>query len=292
MSIRVRFILVICCIALLAISAFAFLSYTFTVNTAMEEAKEKGAIVSTFLESSLKFYKQQQRPLIIDNVDVIKFHPYLMSGFAVSRGIWSEFENLHPGYVFKQASLDPRYPPNRADKDERRLLVQLNMAKDGGKKEGVIEKNGEKFFYYAKPIKVKEGCLRCHGDPAKAPRNQVALYGTKNGYNWKTGEVVAGFFTYVPVQRAMDDAMKSAVVLLGYGVAGILVLTLVIWVFFEKRIIRPIKGLESRATEISLGKGLDDPISMVSKDEIGALGKAVERMRVSVLKLIERGKQN
>ncbi len=116
----------------------------------------------------------------------------------------------------------------------------------------------------------------------------ITVYGTENGYNWQVGKTVAAYITYVPIQKAIEAARKSALTLLGYGLVGITLLSLVIWFSLEKYLVQPITRLEERATEISLGKNLDAKIVMTSNDEIGTLGQAIERMRISVTKLMER----
>lgn len=287
MSIRIRFILIISLISIIAIGGFAFLSYKFTINTSLLEAKHKGAIVSTFLESSRHFFAKKQRPLVMDIVDKDRFYPTIMSGFAVTRGLWDEFSQKLPDYRFKQATLDPLHPPNRADAQEVKLIAEFDSNSSLTQKEGLTVKNGEKFFYYAQPIKVEDKCLHCHGNPENAPQDQIKMYGTQNGYNWKVGSTVAAYITYVPIQKAIAAAKKSALTLFAYGLGGIVLLTFVIWFFFENKIVRPITQLEKRATEISLGKNLDKKIDTLSNDEIGELGKAVERMRISVTKLIK-----
>ncbi|TKB10074.1 methyl-accepting chemotaxis protein [Desulforhopalus sp. IMCC35007] len=288
MSIRIRFILVIGIMSLAAIGAFAYLSYSFTYNTALAEAKQKGDIVSSFLAATRSFYRNEQRPLIMDIVHEDRFYPTIMSGFAVTRGVWDQFNQKLPNYKFKQATLDPLYPPNKADADEIRLIAEFENNKGMVQKEGVMEKNGEKFFYYAEPIEIDKQCLRCHGDPKNAPKDQQDLYGTANGYGWKAGSIVSAYITYVPIQNAVDAAKKSAIMLFAYGFAGIVVLSLVIWFFFEKKVVSPITELEKRASEISIGKNLHQKIELISNDEIGSLGTAIERLRISVIKLIDR----
>lgn len=286
MSIRLRFILVIGIISLIAAVALAALSYRYTVNESFEEAKQKGNIVFTFIESSRLFFRNEQRPLILELVEKDRFYPNLMSGFALTRGVWDEFVKKLPGYRFKQATIDPLYEPNKADYDEIALIEEFanNNLKT---KEGILEKDGEKFFYFARPIKVGKGCLRCHGDPDDAPRDQIEMYGTENGYNWKAGATVAAFITYVPIQKALDEARKSALFLFAYGLAGIILLTLVIWFFFNKYLVKPITILEDRTTEISLGKNLDESVNVGSNDEIGSLSRAIDRMRISMIKMLE-----
>lgn len=91
MGIRLRFILIIGICSLLAAVALAYLSYQFTVKGSIDEAKKKGTIVSTFIDSSRMFYRKEQRPLIMKLVDKDRFYPNIMSGFAMTRGVWDEF---------------------------------------------------------------------------------------------------------------------------------------------------------------------------------------------------------
>jgi len=288
MSIRVRFILIIGVISLIAATLFAFLSYRFTVNNALEEAKKKGNIVFTFIESSRKFFRDQQRPLVMDIVEKDRFYPTLMSGFAFTRGVWDEFAQELPDYRFKQATIDPLYPPNKADAQELDIIAEFAANKGMKTKEGIMEKEGERFFYFARPVKVGKGCLRCHGNPDDAPRDQVEIYGQTNGYNWQEGATVASFITYVPIHAAMEEAKKSAITLFLFGLLGITLLVVVIWIFFNRSLVKPITMLEARTTEISLGKNLEEKVDHPSNDEIGSLARAIDRMRISTMKLLER----
>lgn len=288
MSIRVRFTILIGVISLIAAVLFAFLSYRFTINNAFAEAKRKGNIVFTFIESSRTFFKDKQRTQVMKIVDKDRFYPNLMSGFAVTRGIWDEFSKELPDYTFKQATIDPLYEPNQATSDELVIIMEFDQNPDLKTKEGVLEKEGSKYFYFARPIKVGKKCLRCHGDPADAPQDQIDIYGTTNGYNWKEGATVASFITYVPIQNAIEEARKSALTLFAIGIAAILMLVLVIWFFLNGYLVKPITMLEARTSEISLGKKLEEKIEHSSNDEIGALARAIDRMRISTKKLLER----
>jgi len=49
--------------------------------------------------------------------------------------------------------------------------------------------------------------------------------------------------------------------------------------------------LENQTTEISLGKNLEEKVEHGSNDEIGALSRAIDRMRISTMKLLERCKR-
>jgi len=287
MSIRIRFLLIIGVLSLLASVMLAFISYRFTVNSAFTEAKRKGNIVFTFIESSRRFFRNEQRSLVMDIVEKDRFYPNLMSGFAFTRGIWDEFVKELPEYQFKQATIDPLYPPNKADPQELAIIAEFEANSNLKTKEGILKKDNQQYFYFARPIKTSKGCLHCHGNPDDAPRDQIELYGKENGYHWKEGTTVASFITYVPIQQALEEAKKSAITLFLFGLSGILLLMLIIWFFFNGYLVKPITMLEKRTTEISLGKNLKESVSHRANDEIGSLARAIDRMRISTMKLLE-----
>ncbi len=288
MSIRIRFIILIGILSLLATVGIGVASYKFSVDNALSEAKSKGHLVFDYMQASRFFFKNQQRPLIMEHVGRGEFIPELMSGFSLTRGVWDEFQKKNKDYLFKQATIDPLHPDNKADKFDMVIIDKFRKNKDMKRSEGVIDKNGVSFFYYAEPIKVKSNCLRCHGDPADAPKAVTEKYGTKNGYHWKADTIAAAYVIYVPMQYALNKAKKAAMNLVAIGAAGILVMMFIIWVYFSQYVVKPISTLEKRATEISLGKNLGEPIGITSKDEIGSLARAVDRLRISVERMLKR----
>ena len=118
MSIRIRFIVIIGVLSLVASVVLAFISYQFSVKDAMDDAKKQGAIVFNMIHSSRMYFKNNQRPIVAELVEEDRFYPEIMSGFVMTRGVWEIFEKSFPGYKFKQATLDPLYPPNKADVEE------------------------------------------------------------------------------------------------------------------------------------------------------------------------------
>ncbi len=288
MSIRVRFLFLIGVLSLCATCILAFISYRYSINNAFAEAKDKGSIIFDYIDASRLFFREQQRPLIMELVEEERFYPELMSGFVLTRGVWEKFHKNNPDYLFKQATVDPLYPPNKADSDELAIIASFRDNPGLKTDEGILEKSGEKYFYFARPIKVKSKCLRCHGDPSTAPKDQIEIYGTSNGYNWSKGDTVASFVVYVPVNKAIEKAKKSSITLIIYGVGGVAILMLILWFFFDRVVIRPLTHLEQAATDISLGKNLKSSIKTDKDDEIGSLTKAVDRLRISVDKILDR----
>lgn len=288
MSIRIRFLSIIGILSLIAALCLAFISYRVSVNNAMREAKNTGSLIFNFMDASRMYFRDHQRPIVMDIVDKDRFFPEIMSGFTLTRGVWEKFSEKVPDYVFKAATVDPLYPPNKADKQELKTIDYFRKNPKIKTSEGIIEKNDSAFFYFARPVKMKKGCLRCHGDPINAPKDQVEIYGSKAGYHWKNGDTVAAFIVYVPIQKALDDAKGTASVLFLIGMVGIIILMLVIWICLNQFVINSVKMLEERTTDISLGKNMDKRIKTPNDDEIGHLARAIDRLRISMIKMLER----
>ncbi len=292
MSIRIRFLLLIGILSLLATIGIAYASYQFSLNNAMDEAKSKGQIVFDYLDSSRSYFKHNMRPKVFEILPRGQFIPELLSGFTLTRGISDEFQKKNPDYVFKQATIDPLHLANKADKDDLKIIDTFKSDEKKTFDEGTVTRNGQSYYFFAKPIKIDSpNCLRCHGDPATAPPEQIETYGSEHGYNWKLGEIASAYIVYVPLQKAIAQAKKSAVNLVAIGAGGILVMMFILWIFFSMYVIKPVTMLEKRATEISLGKNLSEPIATPSNDEIGSLGRSVDRLRISVEKMLQRFKK-
>ncbi len=292
MSIRARFLILIAILSLLATIAIAYASYQFSLRNAVDEAKSKGQIVFDYLDASRTYFQKHMRPKVFEILPRGHFIPELISSFTLTRGVSDEFHKKNPDYIFKQATIDPLHLANKADQDDLKIIDTFKKSPNKKFDEGRIKRKGQEYYYFAQPIKIDSGkCLRCHGDPAKAPKEQIAAYGTEHGYNWKVGDIASAYIVYVPLQKAFAQAKKSAINLITIGAAAIIVMMLVLWIFFSTYVIKPITMLEQRATEISLGKNLSEPIVTPSNDEIGSLARSVDRLRISVEKMLQRFKK-
>jgi HAMP domain-containing protein len=276
-------------LSLLAIFGIGATSYKISIDNAIKEAKAKGEIIFNQIRATRLYFKEQQRPLIMELVEQDRFYPELMSGFVVTRETWDIFKQKLTDYDFKQATIDPLYPKNKADADELKIIRDFQANPDKKMSEGIIHKDGVKQFYMALPIKVdNKNCLRCHGNPEDAPKDQIEIYGDENGYHWEMGETVAAYIISISLSQAMEDAKKSNIILFSIGAVCIFFAIIGTWLFLDRSVVAPIIKLSNRTEEISLGKQLNKTIEAKSNDEIGILTKAIERLRVSMKIIIER----
>lgn len=291
MGIRMRSILVMGILGFLAIGVLGFTSYRLSMNNALKEAKIKSDIVMNYAMSTREFTRVSQSPLVRQLVEPDRFYPEIMSGFAVARGTYEEFEKIYPGYIFRQATLDPLHPSNKADAQEVQIIQQFIDNPEQKTAEGRLNRNGEDVFYTATPFSVmSKNCLICHGDPADAPKDQIEIYGDTNGYWWKMDEIVAAFIVYVPVAEAIASAKTMSLTLVLYGAGGIVVMLVIIGWFLNRDVVAPIVRLAERTEDFSLGESLDEPIDKSATGEVGVLAQSIERLRISLNKLMQRNR--
>ncbi len=288
MSIRVQFLFWVLLVSLLAIGVLGYASFQFSKQAAFKEASDKVAILGSYTDAALHFSRTQAVPMVKHLVGEERFYPEIMSGFVMARNVADRFKQTQPGYTIKNATIDPLWPENKADKQELKVIDDLKHNRALKKTNGVMIKNGQEFFYEARPMVTNEKCLRCHGDPNDAPKDQVMIYGSENGYNWKKGDVVSAMFIYVPVSGALAAAKASAVKLVVMGTGGILFSLFLIAIFLGFKIVNPIEMLCKRTEEISLGKNLETPINVKPNREIAELSRSIDRLRLSIARLIRK----
>ncbi|MFZ5774455.1 MAG: c-type heme family protein [Thermodesulfobacteriota bacterium] len=294
MGIRTRFIVIMAIIFGVATILIGTASYRFSERNAMAEAKSKGQLIFNYILATRDFFVTKQQPLIMEVFEKDRFYPELMSGFVLTRSTFDLFKGSLEGYEFKQATLDPLYPPNKADAWETALIEKFRTQKEMKTDEGLMTRTGkdgreERFFYMAKPIAVSnDACLRCHGNVNDAPKDQVEIYGTDHGYNWKKGDTVAAYVVYVSVEEALSAAKKSAIVLYLIGAGCLLIALVGVWVLMDRFVVNPIVRLSVKAEEISLGKNMEEGVGIKQNDEIGALAAAIERLRISMVRILKR----
>ena len=292
MSIRFRFLLIIGFLSIASVGIIAFFSYKFSLNSATTDAKEKGALVFNLLESSRIHFRDNMKPkikeLLNDTTVSENFPAELVSGFAFTRGVWDTFSKKNKDYIFKMATIDPLVPSNKADKEDLQIIARFKENPSHKTFTGMITKNSKTYYYVAQQIQVKPKCLNCHGDPKKAPAWQRKIYGITNGYNWKNGDIISAHIVYVPFQATVILAQKNSWHLIGIGSCIVFLIMVIIGLSFRYYVLNPLFNLEKRTTEISLGKNLSHSIETGTNDEIGRLAQAIDRLRISVGKMLSK----
>jgi HAMP domain-containing protein len=210
------------------------------------------------------------------------FRPQTVPAYSATE-MFMELRKKYPDYLYKEATLNPTNPRNRALDWEEDLIKNFKnrpeMTFFGGERDTPLGRS----LYLAKPMRVQSDCLECHSVPSAAPKEMIDLYGPNNGFGWTDGDVVAAQIisvpVSVPVQMANHAFRRLILSLVAVGVLTLIVLDALLYV----TVIRPVSQFAARADEISKGQ-LDVPeLPVRGKDEISVLAAAFNRMHRSVV---------
>jgi len=295
-GIRAKFISMLAIFGGVALIGLGYGAYTFSINNSMKEADTKARIIDAYVKASRQYFMTVQQPLINVLVEKDRFYPEIMSAFGITRRTVDliNAEQLR-GFQFRQVSITPHYPSNKADDFEQQLIMKFKA--DPKKRElvGTVTRKGEPYYYTSAPIKMAgEGCLKCHLEPAKAPKDLVEMYGTAGfDANYKNGDIFAAYVVYVPLAPAVAAAKQQALILFAAGGTMLLLGLLFIYIFLDQRIVKPIMELANRTEEVSVGRNLDKSLmSTKMKDEVEALARSIDRLRISLVKMLKRRKND
>jgi HAMP domain-containing protein len=221
----------------------------------------EGPMQSTFLPQSVPFYATTQ--------NFLKLHAQ------------------HPEYSFKEATLNPTNPRDRATDWEADLIEQFRNSAQAHELVGERDTPLGRSLYLARPIRVTVECLTCHGSASAAPATLRARYGTNNGFGWQPGEVVGARVISVPLAAAEADAHRAlhGIVIAIAGVFALLLLLANALIYGLS--VRPLRRISRIADVLSRGELPAENFPNRGSTEITALARAFERMRISLEKAMK-----
>ncbi len=188
--------------------------------------------------------------------------------------------------TFLVTSDDYRQPANKPDAFE---LQAIQTFKSNPKLN--FTQTYEKGTYrYARPIFVKKGCLKCHGNPEDAPPEVISKYGNKKAFGYKVGDIRG----IVSVKLPSIGWQRLLPILTNPLVIALVVLAFAInFIFTQRFIIRRLTRLTDDANAIARGK-LDTTLEYTppekSNDEIDHAYHAVNLLKKSLIIVLKRSR--
>jgi protein-histidine pros-kinase len=214
-----------------------------------------------------------------------EFPPQSVPSYAATQN-FLKFHEHHPEYAYKEATLNPTNPRDRAADWESDIIQRFRNDSQTQQVVGVRDTPMGRSLYLARPIRAKPECLVCHSTPAAAPASLIARYGGDNGFGWQPNEVVAAQVVSVPFASAASNAGKefrafmillAAVFVAAFGVVNILLYRLVV---------RPVRRIAAVADRVSLGDTSTEDFPAGGATEIASVARSFERMRKSLEKAL------
>ncbi|MFT5233660.1 MAG: HAMP domain-containing protein [Candidatus Krumholzibacteriia bacterium] len=227
----------------------------------------------------------QVRPLLADKLEKT-FLPQSVPAYSATE-IFNALRENHPDYTYKEATLNPTNPRNRAVDWETDIVNEFR--RNGEKAEIVGERDTPlgRSLYLSQPLRIKnESCLACHNTPAEAPPSMLAVYGENNGFGWKMNETVGAQIVQVPMSTpiALADAVFRKLMLTLVGVFAVILIVLNLLLNFV--VVKPITRLSAMASQVSHGDLNVDEVKMDGKDEVSTLAGSFNLMRISLVQAL------
>ena len=211
------------------------------------------------------------------------FLPQSLPAFAATE-TFNALREQHPEYSYKEAVLNPTNPRNKALDWEADIISEFRNEPQLKYFRGSRETAIGKALYLARPIRITEGCLRCHSTPDVAPASMVKLYGPVNGFGWKQGETVGAQIVSVPMTVALERADQAFRTFMTSLMLVFLMAFAVLNVALSRLIIRPIVRMARAADQVSTGNFGVPEFSITGNDEIAVVATSFNRLRRSLEK--------
>jgi protein-histidine pros-kinase len=287
MKLMWKFNLVLLALFVVGFALTGVISYNVLQANAREEILDNARVMMEAALSSRSYTNTQVKPLLETQLRYT-FLPQTVPAYAATEQ-FNDLRKKYPDYSYKEATLNPTNPRDRATDWEADVVNQFrNGFVKTGEVIGERDSAGVKTLYLARPIKITDpACLSCHTTAAEAPKTMVELYGPANGFGWKLNEIIGAQIVSVPsalpIQRA-NHTFKVFMLLLTL----VFVLTFILLnVMLYSIVIQRVKRLAKLADQVSLGHLETAEFKDKSKDEIGVLSEALARMNKSLVQAIK-----
>ncbi|MCZ6732902.1 MAG: DUF3365 domain-containing protein [Gammaproteobacteria bacterium] len=283
MKLTLKFNLVLIIVFSGGLAVTALLSWNILQQNAKKEVIERAGLM---MESALAvrgYTVSEIRPLLRLQMKKV-FVPQSVPAYAATQ-TFNKLREKHPQYAYKEATLNPSNPRNRAVDWEADIVQVFRNNPDHKEIIGVRTTPTGDSLYLARPMQIKNpGCLTCHSTVEAAPKTLVAAYGDANGFGWKLNEIVGARIVSVPMSVPLQKAREAFETFMGSLVAVFVVIVIILNIMLRYIVIRPITEMSRIADQVSRGNMNAAEFSERGKDEIGVLAVSFNRMRRSLEK--------
>ncbi len=281
-----KFNLVLLGIFMLGFLIAGYVSWSALQANAREEILQNARLMMEAALSSRNYTTTQVKPLLETQLKY-RFLPQSVPAYAATEQ-FNELRKKHPDYAYKEATLNPSNPRNRATDWEADVVNNFRQTATASEMVGERDTPMGRSLYLARPIPVKsQACLDCHSTVDAAPKTMVELYGNANGFGWKMDEVIGAQIVSVPMAVPIARANATFKAFMGSLAAVFLAIFVLLNVMLYTMVIRRVTRLAGIADQVSLGNLEAGEFKTQSKDEIGTLTEAMGRMKASMVQAMK-----
>jgi protein-histidine pros-kinase len=286
MGLRLKFNLVLIVVFLAGFAVAGWVSHELLQRNAREEILRNARLI---METALAIrgYTSSQVQPHLEMQLTGPFLPQSVPAYAATETL-DVLRKKYPDYGYKEATLNPTNPHNRASDWEADIVTSFRN--NEANKEIIGERDTPlgRALFVARPIQIRDqACLKCHGAPAEAPKSMLDLYGEANGFGWKMQEIIGAQVVSVPTSVSINSANRAFVTFMA-SLAWVFALVFVaLNIMLSWMIVSPIRRMAMAADSVSTGDFETAEFSTKGKDEIAVLGASFNRMRRSLQKAMK-----
>lgn len=281
MKLTTKFNLVLILVFSISLLATGYFTQRIVRDSAKEEIVQHAGMMMEAAIAMRSYTVNEIRPLLAHKLKKT-FLPQTVPAYAATQA-FEKLRERHPEYSYKEATLNPTNPRDRAADWEADIISLFKNQSDKKEFIGVRETPSGKILYLARPIRITNaGCLTCHSTTKAAPKSLLAKYGEANGFGWQMNEVVGAQIVTVPMTVTIEKAKKVFKTFMGAMGAIFVVVMILLTIMLRTVIIKPITKMAKVADEVSLGNMEAPEFDSERKDEIGTLAASFTRMRRSL----------
>jgi len=238
-------------------SLWIILTFNIIKNEALKDANEKTQIMTDITLSVHKYFSDILKPHLFNKINKgefpDEFDPTWMSSSYVIDNIKKNFKDINKkGYEYNHYAINARNPAREAFNEEKAFLIEMNNNPDLIDKTFIKKENGIKYFYFLKKGEtIKKSCLKCHGNPEDAPKDLVAIYGNKRGFNKKIDKVISVETYKIPLRKIIINNINT---ILLFSVLFLFFLILLLFfktLLLNKLFFIPLKKINNQFKNIS-----------------------------------------
>lgn len=281
-----KFNLIFILLAGSGLAIVAHLAYRFLMENAKQQVVQQAKLMMESARSTRDYTSEELKPLLSRLArHRVRFIPQTVPAYGATQS-FARLRTKYPDYTYKEPSLNPTNPRNRAVDFETDIINIFRNHPDQTEIIGERSTPTGDALYLAHPLHVKASCLECHSVPSAAPVSLVNTYGPTNGFGWQLGEVIAAQVVTVPMSVPVTIARNAFRSLMIYLVLTFLLALLAIDGALYFVVIRPVTHLSRMSDRVSRGDLEVPELTVKGKDEISDLAASFNRMYVTVVKAL------
>jgi HAMP domain-containing protein len=285
MSLLVRINAALGAVFLLAALISGYICWNMLEASAMREVLAEAGLMMDSAAAVRAYTSNEIVPLLGERMKD-EFLPQSVPSYSATQN-FLRFHEHHPDYAYKEATLNPTNPRDRAVDWESDIIQRFRNDENTKEVVGVRDTPMGRSLYLARPIRAKPECLICHSTPAAAPHTLLARYGADNGFGWQPNEIVASQVVSVPFASATANAQREFRAFMTLLIAVFAAAFLVVNVLLYYLVVRPVRRIATVADRVSLGDMSAEDFPKKGAAEIMSVTRSFNRMRKSLEKALQ-----